>query len=116
MGTHGRFSALFYKGDNLCDFLFTILHTKPFLKRGLLKGNNVLPLRAKSFLLVWPSLKIIQNASVSPPKRFPFFLLVSSVTNGSLQSENVISMSLKLVKASKTSKVYRSCVCKRAFS
>ena len=32
----GRFSAIFDKVDNYCDFLITFLYTNPFLKRDLL--------------------------------------------------------------------------------
>ena len=35
LDTIHRFSAILYKGDNLCDFLFAFLHTKSLLKRGL---------------------------------------------------------------------------------
>ena len=30
------FSAIFYRGDNFCDFLFTSVYAKSFLKRSLL--------------------------------------------------------------------------------
>ena len=36
LDTLGRFSAIFYKGDNFCDFLFASLHINPLLRRGLL--------------------------------------------------------------------------------
>ena len=36
MDTLDRFSAIFHKGDNFCDFLFAFLSTNPLLKRGLL--------------------------------------------------------------------------------
>ena len=32
----GRFSAILDKGDNVCDFLFVFMHTKPLLERCLL--------------------------------------------------------------------------------
>ena len=32
----GRFSTIFHKGDNICDFLFDFLHTNSFLKNDLL--------------------------------------------------------------------------------
>ena len=38
---HGSFSTIFYKGDNFCDFLYTFLHTKPLLKRGLLQKERI---------------------------------------------------------------------------
>ena len=41
MDTFGWFSAILYKGDNLCDFLLGYLHIKILLKG--LKGNNFLP-------------------------------------------------------------------------
>ena len=44
-------SVMFYKGDNFCDFLFTFLHTNPFEKESTLKGKNLLPWGANSFLL-----------------------------------------------------------------
>ena len=34
--TLGKFSAIFGKKDNFCDFLFAVLQAKPQLKRGLL--------------------------------------------------------------------------------
>ena len=37
----GRFSMIFCKGDNFCDFLFAFLNTKLFLKRGLLKKERI---------------------------------------------------------------------------
>ena len=30
-----RFSAILYKRENFCDFLFAFLHIKSFLKRGI---------------------------------------------------------------------------------
>ena len=48
----GRFSVTFYKGDNFCDFLLIFLYTNPLLKKGsALKGKNLLPKGANSFLL-----------------------------------------------------------------
>ena len=42
----------FYKGDNFCDFLFALLYTNPYPKKGsTLKGKNLLPIGANSFLL-----------------------------------------------------------------
>ena len=44
LDTHGRFSAVFHKEDNLRDFYFAFLHSESFLKRSLfLKGKNLLP-------------------------------------------------------------------------
>ena len=34
--TLGRFSAIFYKGDNFCDFMFDNLCNSPLLKKGVL--------------------------------------------------------------------------------
>ena len=34
--TQGTFSAIFDKGDNFCYFLFALLYTNPFLKKGQL--------------------------------------------------------------------------------
>ena len=33
--TLGRFSAIFYNGDKICDFLFAFLHTSPFSDKGV---------------------------------------------------------------------------------
>ena len=37
------------KGDNLCDFLFTLLHTDPLLKRCLPMGNKFFSVRVDPF-------------------------------------------------------------------
>ena len=37
----GNFSAIFYKGDNFCDFRFAFLHTKSLLQRGLLQRERI---------------------------------------------------------------------------
>ena len=43
----GRFTAILYKEDNFCDFLFAFLSTKPLLKKGsTLNGKNLLPVGA----------------------------------------------------------------------
>ena len=47
--TLGRVS-IFYKGDNICDFLYVFLHTKPLLERGLSKGNNILSVWSRLIL------------------------------------------------------------------
>ena len=39
--TLGRFSSLFYKEDNFCDFLFA--HQKPSGKKSVIKGKTLLP-------------------------------------------------------------------------
>ena len=44
-------SCIYYKGDNFCDFLFAFLHANSLLKKGPLKGKNLLPRGANSFLL-----------------------------------------------------------------
>ena len=36
LDTLSRFSAILYKGDNYCDFLFALQHTKSLFKMGLL--------------------------------------------------------------------------------
>ena len=36
MDALGKFAAIFYKGDNFCDYLFVLLHTMSLLKSGLL--------------------------------------------------------------------------------
>ena len=36
MDTFGKFSAVFDKGDNFCNFLFAYLYIIPLLKKGLL--------------------------------------------------------------------------------
>ena len=62
LDTLGRCSPILFKGDNFCDFLFAFLNNKPFLKkptlkgknrflRSTLKGKNLLPRGANSFLL-----------------------------------------------------------------
>ena len=40
LDTLGRFSAIFYKGDIFCDFLFACM-TIPFLKVGYRLGKNL---------------------------------------------------------------------------
>ena len=47
----GRFSVIFYKGDNFCDILFAFLHIRLFLKRGLLitLWSKLFPFRADPF-------------------------------------------------------------------
>ena len=49
--THGRFSAIFYKEDNYCDFLFAFLHTKSVLKRVFSKKERMWPQGKQFFLL-----------------------------------------------------------------
>ena len=54
MGTDklGRLSAIFNKGGNFYDFLFTFPAYKIVSEKGsTLKGKNLLPLGANSFLL-----------------------------------------------------------------
>ena len=36
LDTSGRFSVVFIKEDNFCDFMSAFLHTNSLLKRGLL--------------------------------------------------------------------------------
>ena len=40
----GQFSAIFYKGDNFCNFLFLPCTSSPLRKRSTLKEKNLLPL------------------------------------------------------------------------
>ena len=61
-GRLGIYSAILYKGDNFCAFLFAFLHTKSLLKRGLLwkeqicfKGEYLLKLHHRN-ILIWKSL------------------------------------------------------------
>ena len=49
--TLGRFVTVSAKGDNFCDFLFALLHTKPLLKRVCSVRKNLLPEGANSFLI-----------------------------------------------------------------
>ena len=51
LDTHGRFSTIFNKGDNFCDLLFAVLHMVPLQRGPTLKGKNLLPVGANSFLL-----------------------------------------------------------------
>ena len=52
MDTICRFSAILDKGNNLYDFLFTFLHTRPLSEKGsTLIGKNLIPRGADSFLL-----------------------------------------------------------------
>ena len=54
LDTLDRFYAISAKGDNFCDFLFSFQYTKSLLKKGsTLKGKNLLPRGANSFLLDW---------------------------------------------------------------
>ena len=51
--TFGRFLAILYKAENFCDFFIALQHARFPLKRGsTLKGKNLLPLGANSFLRV----------------------------------------------------------------
>ena len=36
-----RFSATFYEGDNICNFLFALLHTNLLLKGSTLNGRYI---------------------------------------------------------------------------
>ena len=52
LDSFGRFSLIFYKGENFCDFLFVFCSVSsqvPFLKGSTLKGKNLLPLGSKFF-------------------------------------------------------------------
>ena len=80
MDAPNRFSAMIYKGDNFCDFLFAFLFSKnPFekLKREELASKVLLsrlPLQegVKTVLIELPNLKV-----------YPFFLrVVSSLRRG----------------------------------
>ena len=52
LDTLERFSIIFHKGDNFCNFLFTFLHTRPLLKRGLLlkERKQILSFHSRHFL------------------------------------------------------------------
>ena len=43
METRGRFSLIFDKEDNLCDFLLAFLYIKPLLKRVYSKRKELTP-------------------------------------------------------------------------
>ena len=50
--TPGRLSPILYKGDNFCDILFIFSDKQfPSEKGSTLKGKNLLPMGANSFLL-----------------------------------------------------------------
>ena len=52
LDTLSGFSAIVCKGDNINVFLFALMHIKLLLKKGsTLKGKNLLPPGANSFLL-----------------------------------------------------------------
>ena len=40
LDTFGKFSSIFHKEDNFCDFLFAFKHIKPLLKRVYSKRKN----------------------------------------------------------------------------
>ena len=47
----GRFSAILYKGDNFCDFLFTFpTYEAPSEKGSTVNGKSLLPGGADNFL------------------------------------------------------------------
>ena len=48
LDTLGKFSFIFERGDNLCDFCF-IVHQFSSVKGSSLKGKNLLPLGSKFF-------------------------------------------------------------------
>ena len=72
MASLGRFSAIVYKGNNYCNFLFAFWHyTKPLLKKSTLKGKNW-----KKFFLfrvnLFPEIffyKIVSLENVSVPHK-----------------------------------------------
>ena len=41
MDTFDKFSAIFDKEDNFCDFLFALMHANPLLKSGLLYKEGI---------------------------------------------------------------------------
>ena len=53
LDTSGRFSAMLFKGDNMCDFLFALLCMKTLQKRDQLQKKEFAPKGANSFLLEW---------------------------------------------------------------
>ena len=48
----GTCSTTFQRGDNLCDFLFVLLHTKPFLGRDLLCKEGICSLSLRKWIYV----------------------------------------------------------------
>ena len=54
-----RFSAMFYKGDNFCDFLFAFLHINSFLQRNEKKFWQ---------LMLHPSIPLIPPVNQSESK------------------------------------------------
>ena len=49
-GTGYTVSAILYRGDNFCDFLFYFAYTFPSEKGSVLKGKLLFPLGTNSFL------------------------------------------------------------------
>ena len=63
LGTRGRFSAILYKGDNFCDFIFTFLHASPFWKGVYYKREEFAPIGSKFFSFTVDSISEgIQNS------------------------------------------------------
>ena len=63
--TLGRFSDIFYKQDKFCDFLFAFLHTRPLLKRGLLKKERIcFQGEQNAFLFKWTPFQKESNTIV----------------------------------------------------
>ena len=47
--TLGRFSSIFNKGNNICDFLIVFMHTEALSRKGLLKMKEYTPTGRKFF-------------------------------------------------------------------
>ena len=79
----GWFLPFFYKEDNFCDFVCFPSHKAPSEKRCTLKGKNLLPMGANSFLLGYTSFqkgsnnnfdRVVFPASVSIPLKLIWIL------------------------------------------
>ena len=94
--TLGKFSAIFYKGDNFCYFLFVSCIPNPFCKRSTLKGKNLLQRGANSFLLCRPLFRRKKNnyERVVPMKLYLFacWSKVSPFRQGQNKFDRVVSL------------------------
>ena len=79
------FLPFFIKGDNYCDFHLALLHKNPPEKGSTLKGKNLLPLGANSFLLEWTLFQKGDKtilAELPPLKVYPFPLNIQTAMYG----------------------------------